>query len=170
MAPTQGRRREGTKPDKTSRPRPVFAPPDTAFPSSKRDKRTMKHSVFLNKITKANTKPLKRRRPNKKLVASLESLAEALPDLTEGTEEDSTTVGIAKIHHRSLKSRPGAMKRKERVEQIERERFGKNLAQMIGGTLNQPDKASNFTITNRWLAIKSFVQSTAEIKPEFSKT
>lgn len=32
----------------------------------------------------------------------------------------------------SLKSRPGAMKRKERLERGERERFGRNLAVILG--------------------------------------
>ncbi|KAF2493585.1 hypothetical protein BU16DRAFT_513606 [Lophium mytilinum] len=171
MAPSQAsRKREGAKPRKTSRPRPVFESPDTVFPSSKKDKRTIKHSVFVNKITKTHNKPLKRRRPNKKLVANLESLAEALPDLAEDEDGGSTTIGMAKIRHKSLKSRPGAMKRKEKIEQLERERFGKNLAQMMGSTPSQQDNAKPATIADRWSALKSFVQSTTEVKPEFGKT
>jgi hypothetical protein len=139
------------------------------LPSSKKDKRTIKHSVFVNKITKAHSKPLKRRRPNKKLVANLESLADALPDVSEAKDECPTTEGLAKIRHRSLKSRPGAMKRKDKIEQVERERFGKNLAQMMGGA-SQPDRAKSSTIADRWSALKSFVHSTAEVKPEFDKT
>lgn len=130
----------------------------------------MKHSIFVNKITKAHVKPLKRRRPNKKLVANLESLADALPDFSEANYQTSTTIGSATVRHKSLKSRPGAMKRKEKIEQVERERFGKNLAQMMGGAPNQPDQAKSSTIADRWSALKSFVQSTAEVKPEFGKT
>jgi hypothetical protein len=65
----------------------------------------------VNKIEKAKAK--KRRRPNKKLVANLESLADALPDLDENDDKSEVVVGQAKIHRTSLKSRPGATKRKE---------------------------------------------------------
>src|SRR5436305_2522663 len=91
--------------------------------SSKKDKRFIKHSIFMSKISKAYQKPAKRRRPSKKLVTSLESLANALPDGGEA-DDQGITVGDVKIRHRSLKSRPGAMKRKGKLERMEKERFG----------------------------------------------
>jgi len=102
-------------------------------------------------------------------VANLESLADALPDISEAKDEGSTTEGLAKIRYRSLNSKPRAMKRKEKIEQVERERFGKNLAQIMG-CASQPDNAKSSTIADRWSALKLFVQSTTVVKPEFSKT
>ena len=69
----------------------VYAPPkhregaiiSDTFIASKKDKRTIKHSAFVNRIEKAQSKPLKRRRPNKKLKTTLEGLADALPSMEE---------------------------------------------------------------------------------------
>ncbi|OJD09804.1 hypothetical protein AJ78_08916, partial [Emergomyces pasteurianus Ep9510] len=111
----------------------------STFRTTKKDKRQIKHSVFLSKIEKPRGKPLKRRRPSKKLVTSLNSLVDALPDAGDGTSSSSTKndkhraimagqVNI--IHQKSLKHKPGAMKRKETLDRRERERFARNLAQM----------------------------------------
>lgn len=129
------------------------------FSSSKRDKHAIKHSAFVSKIEKSSAKTQKRRRPNKKLVANLESLADVLPSLDEEGGKDGVILGQAKIQRKSLKSRPGAMKRKEKLEKQERERFNKNLAQMAG--------ASGTSTGDRWAALKNHVQSTMEVKPEF---
>ena len=135
------------------------------FPSSKKDKRTIKHSVFVNKIEKASSKSKKRRRPNKKLVANLESLADALPEMDNGKEQNKSVVGQARVRHKSLKSRPGAMKRREKLEKMERERFGMNLKQMVGC-----NGSNNSAVGSRWAALKTFVESTAEKKAEFATT
>ena len=140
------------------------------FPSSKKDKRTIKHSVFVNKIEKASSKSKKRRRPNKKLVATLESLADALPEMDDGKEQNKSVVGQARVRHKSLKSRPGAMKRKEKLGKMERERFGMNLAQMVGSTQAQVHVSDNSAVGSRWAALKTFVESTAEKKAEFAAT
>lgn len=68
-------------------------------------------------------------------------------------------IGQAKIQRKSLKSRPGAMKRKEKLERMERERFQKNLVQMSVGS----------GVEDRWRALKEHVRSTVEQKPEFAK-
>ncbi|GAB1310739.1 Ribosome biogenesis protein SLX9 [Madurella fahalii] len=118
------------------------------FINSKRDKRLIKHSAFVSRITKpkassssAATHPgRKRRRPSKKLVATLESLGDALDDIKEAMdaadEEEAAKGGMAvtegKIRHKSLKSRPGALRRKEKVVRGEMERFGRSLAQLSG--------------------------------------
>lgn len=150
---------------------------DNSFSSTKKDKQTIKHNAFVGRIEKANQKSMKkRRRPSKKLVATLESLADALPHIEEGGLEEAV-VGQAKIRLTSLKSKPGAMKRKEKVEKLERERFGKNMADMAGlvamsdaaVTDGQQDGASTKPPVNRWAALRSFISATLEQNPEFAK-
>lgn len=161
-----------------------------AFRTSKRDKRHIKHSSFLSKIEKPHAKskhPLKRRRPSKKLAASLESLAEALPD----ADDDDTSAAVGRggagadlasqanvIQHKSLKHRPGALKRKEKLDRLERDRFGKNMAQMVGGISDQKDEAARGggdgdsgggggDTSARWSALRSFISQTMDQNPEF---
>jgi hypothetical protein len=120
----------------------------------------------VNRIEKANKKPLKRRRPSKKLVTTLESLADALPD----AGESERIVGDAKIRHKSLKSRPGATKRREKLERMERERFGKNMAQLAAGNAQEGgEEAQKAATSNRWAALRGFISQTLEQKPEFMK-
>lgn len=144
-----------------------------SFISSKRDKRTIRQSTFLNKIQKSSSKPTaatKRRRPNKKLVATLEDLADALPDVEEKSEE-------GKVKQKSLRSRPGALKRKERVVKGEMERFGESMARLVGGGgaagglgggKEGEGKEANPT-GNRWAALRGYISSTMEQNPAFSK-
>jgi hypothetical protein len=158
---------------RASRPQITLPSPDSTsslFPASKRDKRTIKHSSFVSKIEKTS-KVQKRRRPNKKLVANLESLANALPGLDDETDNGKSEVvlGQAKIHRKSLKSRPGAMKRKSKLEKLEMERFNANLAQMVGTSRGQSDAERSNSIADRWAALKNHVQNTTEVKPEFVK-
>lgn len=135
---------------------------DDGFLNSKKDKRTIKHSAFVNRIEKAQKKPLKRRRPSKKLVTTLESLADALPD----TDDAEHTVGDAKIKHKSMKSRPGATKRREKLEKLERERFGKNMAQLTAGSVGkQGEEAQKTATASRWAALRGFISQTLEQKP-----
>lgn len=148
------------------------------FLNTKKDKRLIKHSAFVNRIEKQNKKVLKRRRPNKKLVTTLEDLADALPDIDEGGERQ-VEIGDAKIKHRSMKIRPGATKRKEKLEKMERERFSKNLAQLTGSAAApQPAAAGASTAAaapaatstaSRWAALRGFIGQTLEQKPEFVK-
>ncbi|CAG8976662.1 hypothetical protein HYALB_00002178 [Hymenoscyphus albidus] len=110
-----------------SRPEPKEPTTSSSFPSTKKDKRLIKSSTFLNRISKSSTKkPLKRRRPSKKLVTTLESLGDALPDLVESSKKGDAELG--KVAMKSLTSGKGSMKRRGKVEKVERERFGRNLA------------------------------------------
>ena len=126
----------------------------------------------MSKISKAYQKPAKRRRPSKKLVTSLESLTDALPD--NGKVDGEGIAGDAKIRHKSLRSKPGAMKRKNKLERMEKERFGKNMAQMavlpaaVSHSLdsNTP-KVVQSTTSDRWAALRNFIGQTMEQKPEF---
>ena len=136
------------------------------FISTKADKRLIKHSSFVNRIEKAHKKPLKRRRPSKKLVITLESLADALPD----TVNVERVIGDAKIRHKSMKSRPGATKRREKLEKMEKERFGKNMAQLAAGSIVTASEGAQKTATsNRWAALRGFISQTLEQKPDFVK-
>jgi hypothetical protein len=62
-----------------------------------------------------------------------------------------------------LKSRPGAQKRKEKLEKLEKERFNQNLVQLASSTSNGGG------VQDRWAALKNHVKSTMEVKPEFTK-
>ncbi|OBR04547.1 hypothetical protein CH63R_11250 [Colletotrichum higginsianum IMI 349063] len=177
-------------PHKTLRPE---AKVDDSFLTNKKDKRTMKHSAFVSKVEKANKKPLKRRRPNKKLVTTMESLADALPDLDEGAPT-LEQLREGKVRHKSLKSRPGALKRKEKVVRGEMQRFGASMAALasvpaapapaspaspavpagamaVEGSANgsaAPDAKPDAT-SSRWAALRRHISSTMEQNPAFSK-
>ena len=140
------------------------------FTSSKKDKRKIRHEQLVARISKSVKKP-RRRRPNKKLVTTLESLADALPD--ESTSEvarpqvpDQFNV----IQRKSMKSRPGAMKRRERLDKTERDRFGKNLAQMAvpQSTANGEHLSQEESIGKRWSALRGFISQTLEKRSDVS--
>lgn len=146
------------------------------FRTTKKDKRLIKHSLFVSKVAKSQKKTLKRRRPSKKLVANLDSLADALPD---ADEEDASELAnqVNIIKHKTLKHRPGAMKRKEKMEQIERDRFMKNMAQMTAmeqKTVKPQEEAQTAApsgpTSNRWAALRSFISQTMEHQPAFKNT
>ena len=97
---------------------------------------------------------MKRRRPNKKLVTTLESLGDAL----DGVIEDGGVgekVKDGKIRHKSLKSRPGATKRKEKLERMERERFGRNLAQLTAGSGKEGESVN--AMTGDWVTVNVMI-------------
>jgi len=52
------------------------------------------------------------------------------------------------------------MKRKDKLEKLEKERFNMNLAQLARST-------QGGAVQDRWAALKSHVQSTSEVKSEF---
>ena len=144
---------------------------DDIFKSTKEDKRRIKHSTLISRIEKANTRVKKRRRPSKNLIANLESLVDALPE-AGSTGPDEVAVGDARIRHRSLKSKPGALKKKDKLEKLEMERFSKNMAQMAHVTgdgsrhgpgadaLEVKDRATDGS--QRWAALRGFIQSTMD--------
>ncbi|QSS59687.1 hypothetical protein I7I51_09123, partial [Histoplasma capsulatum] len=169
--------------------------PDTStFHTNKKDKRQIKHSVFLSRIEKPRTKILKRRRPSKKLVANLDSLVDALPDAGNENNSPNHNDGhrgemagqVNIIRQKSLKHKPGAMKRKEMLDRKERERFARNLVQMavVAPSPSPSDTeftnhtqphprpqpgAENVPMSNRWAALRSFITQTIDQNPEFNK-
>ena len=154
---------------KVSRPSKSEA---SAFATSKKDKRQIKHSTFVSKITKDNVRKARRRRPNKKLVATLDSLADALPDVEDATGSQVGHDQVNIIRHKSVKTRPGAMKRKEKLEKGERERFTKNLAEMSRpeATSSPANSTAGDSTAGRWKALRKFISTTMERLPETSKT
>lgn len=173
-----------------ARPSVTGATIGDSFINSKKDKRTIKHSAFMNRIEKAHKKPLKRRRPNKKLVTNLESLGDVLGEMeVDGDLEfdGKSLEGEGKIRQKTLKVGPGAMKRKVKAERIERERFGKNMAQLLGGLQTQgsmedgekmavegqegkPSETQTSATSSRWAALRGFISQTMEQKEEFKTT
>jgi hypothetical protein len=160
--------------------------PDS-FLNSKKDKRLVKHSSFVSRIEKANKKPLKRRRPGKKLVTDLDALREALPDLMDGeTEESLQQLREGKLRMKSLRSRKGALKRKEKVVKGEVHRFQASLARLnaVDSSAEQPQVGADSNIpmaaetenesggtqtktANRWAALRGFISATMEQSPAF---
>ena len=128
----------------------------------------IRHSALISRIEKSKPSSKKRRRPSKKLITNLESLVEALPHVSEERGREMIT-GDIRIKHKSLKTRPGVLKKKETLITMEKERFNKNMAQMIQLS-NASDEAesqntaldSNHDKANRWAAIRGFVKQTME--------
>ena len=152
----------------------------------------MKHNVLMNKVRDGGvSKKVRRRRPGKKMEAVEglgKSLAEALPDLDddedewEGVSGDEADGGSrrkeGKMVMKSLKHRPGAMKRKRVMEERERERFGRNLAQLVGGGKEEGgggegggrgEVKGGASQADRWAALRQFIGGSMEKDTAFAK-
>ena len=148
------------------------------FRTAKKDKRQIKHAVLMGSVTQASSTPRRHRRPNKKLVATLDSLAAALPEEEVPGKREISGCKIADrvniIRRTSIKSRPGAMKRRQKLDQGERERFAKNMVQMAvskapvetGSTSQNGGTSMRATTSERWAALRGFISQTLEQKPE----
>ena len=173
-----------------------------SFARTKKDKERMRHSRLLGRIEKSapGTASRKRRRPSKKLVAGLEGLLESLPDaesaggheevwegISDG-EEDTDTVSDPSLERRArprkrpvgttislktLKSTRGAMKKKAKLQEAEKERFGKNMAQMADGIDNSAASHSDEQTASadgnaqRWAALRGFIGQSMQQNPAF---
>ncbi|KAF2839457.1 hypothetical protein M501DRAFT_992417 [Patellaria atrata CBS 101060] len=164
MAPTQNKRssiRSHTKrSDHATTPKPTagFPASDATFASSKRDKRIIKHSQFVSRIEKSKSKVQKRRRPSKKLVTNLESLADALEEIKEGEGGALEAIAQVQMRPKSLKSRPGALKKKAKVEEVEKDRFNKNMAVLVSGTPNSENQGSIDGSSSRWATLRAHIK------------
>ena len=124
----------------------------------------MKHSALVSRIEKSGTTSKKQRRPSKKLITSLENLVEALPEVP--AVDDDEALEAARARQRKLKSKPGALKRKAKMESLERDRFNKNMAQMVGrgqdtqraGGLGEGQDTGKTETSTRWAALRNFIQ------------
>ncbi|CAI7651492.1 unnamed protein product [Penicillium glandicola] len=157
---------------KTASGRGAIAKPSVfgdEFRTSKRDKRQIKHAALVSKIEKNSQKTPKRRRASKKLVANLESLADALPEAEEATDAASQA---NVIKQKTLRHKPGALKRREKLEKLERDRFNKNLTEMSNITSapaanNSEASTGSNPIAGRWSALRNFISQTMEQQPVF---
>ncbi|KAJ5194272.1 hypothetical protein N7491_001608 [Penicillium cf. griseofulvum] len=156
---------------KTASGRGAIAKPSVfgdEFRTTKRDKRQIKHAALVSKIEKHSQKTPKRRRASKKLVANLESLADALP---EAEESNDATSQVNVIKQKTLKHKPGALKRREKLEKLERDRFNKNLTEMSNITTAPAANGEASTQSNptagRWSALRNFISQTMEQQPVF---
>lgn len=156
---------------KTASGRGAIAKPNVFgddFRTSKRDKRQIKHAALVSKIEKNSQKTPKRRRASKKLVANLESLADALP---EAAEENDAASQANVIKQKTLRHKPGALKRREKLEKQERDRFNKNLNEMSNLTAPAANSGDTNTDSNptgsRWSALRNFISQTMEQQPVF---
>jgi hypothetical protein len=87
--------------------------------------------------------------------------------------------GEGKMEMKSLKHKPGAMKRKRVLEGREMERFGRNLAQLVGsvqrGGNEEAQMGSGGNVqgvvpqANRWAALRGFIGGSMEQNPAFVK-
>ncbi|KAL9027981.1 MAG: hypothetical protein Q9196_003582 [Gyalolechia fulgens] len=176
-APTTGRRSfihsqlSKTRSNASKPNRAALSKAQSSFSTTKKDKRTIKHSTFISRIEKSKPQTKRRRRPTRKLIASLDSLAEALPaaDEAEPVETATTT-----IRHRSLKSKPGAMKKKEKIISMEKDRFNRNMAQLAAwrpptadgqDTTHQTPASNALHAGTKWAALRTFIQQTMEKRP-----
>ena len=89
-----------------------------------------------------------------------------------------------KIAMRSLQHRPGAMKRKRRMESVEMERFGRNLAQLSANTKSKDGETKGdaddgagdgrsgggAATSEKWAALRAFIGSIMERKDGFEKS
>ncbi|KAK7730573.1 hypothetical protein SLS53_008963 [Cytospora paraplurivora] len=201
MAPTAPNKRKPLRLKASERlanplaPRKVHRPESNVsdtFTSSKRDKQLIKHSSFVSRITKDRPTPTQKknlkRREKKKLQTNLGSLADALPELTAEEIATGEAEGAGRIRHKSLKSKPGALRRKERVVKGEMERFSLSLAQLSavrevpvvaapagaaaesmvedGGA--DENKAPVQSTANRFAALRGFISATMDQNPAFA--
>lgn len=79
--------------------------------------------------------------------------------------------GNARMVMTSLQHRPGAMKRKRKMEQSEMDRFSKNLAQLSGGDVISKGQAAPSGIISagdKWAALRRFIGGTMEKDKAFA--
>ena len=145
---------------------------EDTFAPTKDDKRRIKRSLFVSRIEKDSQRPRKRRRPSKKLVANLESLVDALPTVDDSQPHILNRLEGKIISQKTLKSRPGAMKKKAKLEKIEMERFNRNMAQLAdrpttttGGQAQVDAEATSLQphpSASSWQALRNFIVTTMD--------
>ncbi|RMD42185.1 hypothetical protein DV735_g2928, partial [Chaetothyriales sp. CBS 134920] len=169
MAPLAPKSNKSAKAAKSGKP--MAQSVASLFPPNKRDKRRIKHAQLLSKITKSqHSKKPRRGRASKKLVATLDALANALPDDggdgagIDKEQEHVDTEAQAIIRRKSLKSRPGALKRRQKVDQEEMARFSRNMAQLAASAGPVADAKTAAAPTQKWAALRSFISQTLEKK------
>lgn len=192
-------------------PRKVHRPDSAVtdgFLDTKADKQRIRHASFVSRITKpstsasssstANSKKNARRharRREQQLSASgaamVDGLADALPALTADEVAAGDAERAGRVRHKSLRSRPGALRRRERVVRGEMERFGVSLAQLAGvqetaapapaptatapaaqnddAAMEDVQQQQKSASANRFAALRGFISATMEQNPAFAQ-
>lgn len=156
---------------KTNRPVTKSVQSEPLFANSKKDKRRIKHAQLISKVTKTDTTKQRRRRPSKKLVTTLDALADALPDDVDDSTSANEAAGtlpadqINVIRRKSMKSRPGALKRKQKLDNSERDRFARNLAQMAVPASSTASASS----ADKLRALRGFISQTLEKRTDVAE-
>ena len=174
----------------------AIATTSAANKGRKEGKRISEHENLMSRVRDAGISRMgkKRRRPGKKLQAAenIGELGDALPELDEEEDEerwegfsdtDDTSAatrrrrrradGEGKIAMKSLKHRPGAMKRKRKMEGAEMDRFGRNLAQMAQPTESNGDGVGgedDGRQRGKWTALREFIGKTMDKDKLFAGT
>lgn len=103
---------------------------------------------------------------SQKLKTTLDSLADALPELEAGMGGEEILAG--KIKHKSLRSKKGALKRKEQVVKGEMERFGVSMAKLSEAQPQSTQKKAEASApSSRWAALRGYISSTMDQNPAF---
>lgn len=191
-------------------PRKVHRPDSAVtdgFLDTKADKQRIRHAAFVSRITKpsstsssSNSKKNARRharRREQQLSASgaamVDGLADALPALTADEVAAGDAERAGRVRHKSLRSRPGALRRRERVVRGEMERFGVSLAQLAGvqetaapapapaptatapaaqnddAAMEDVQQQQKSASANRFAALRGFISATMEQNPAFAQ-
>lgn len=130
----------------------------------------MKSSSFMSRVAlSAGVKKSKKRTGrgrSQKLKTTLDSLADALPELEAGMGGEEILAG--KIKHKSLRSKKGALKRKEQVVKGEMERFGVSMAKLSEAQPQSTQKKAEASApSSRWAALRGYISSTMDQNPAF---
>jgi hypothetical protein len=135
----------------------------------------MKRSLLLSKVRKSSDKKsasTRRRRPSKKLAASLEALATTLPELpangASAKSTSSSSVAAAKAGMaESLERKRGLTKRREKMVKAETQRFGQNLAILsLAGAAGAPGEAGKGSGPSRegsWKALRRHLETMSTV-------
>lgn len=139
--------------------------------------------------TPTQRKNLKRREKARQAQAStsLSALSDALPSLTADEVQAGETEAAGRVRHKSLRSAPGALRKKDRLVRVEMDRFGRSLAQ-LSSVREQPvaqprqtemdvelkdgeeeNRAPVQSTANRFAALRGFISATMEQNPAFSR-
>lgn len=123
----------------------------SALPSSKRDKRQIRHSVLLSrlkgnkpgssadKIQKKRAREREHKRNKTQLSTRLKDLADVLPgEESKGTAavrqaRSSTSTAVVVADAAGLKTKKGHTRRLQKLKELERERYQRNLEVMSQG-------------------------------------
>lgn len=191
-----------------STPRSISA---STFAATKRDKRHIKHSKLISRVSKSyprnstEAERNRRRRQKRQLLTNLDSLADALPDQQQEDgiknivpaavprSRAQSTIAAGLMQRKGInKSRPGAMKRREKADKSERERFAKNMSQLakskvepelktneagegveVSGTLTKDEGSRAYmeanqppSKSNSWAALRGFIAQTIQKRPD----